>query len=208
MEYKVPQAKNVSKYSAQGFLSFISSCRQNEICFTLWWRLWQHVSTDIKVSRPLGSFAFFHVLELVRAASSSFVERCKQISCLLQGKGGELDIFCHIPPVSSCCTISCTILQIENLCIYYLTYQHPDRSSNAMLTFYIEWSLFPHLQETSQCQRQWHVLHMFIIRFQIGTSVIKKEISLHSKQARKPLSFGFQIVCQADLTHWLLFACF
>lgn len=136
--------------SAQGFLDFTSLYIQNEICFTLWCRLWQHVSTDIKVSMPLGSSALFLILEMVRVASSSFMERCKWICCpSLQGKGGELEIFCHIPPVSSWCTISNTILQIENLCLYYLTCQHPDRSSSAMLTFCIEWSLFLHVQETS-----------------------------------------------------------
>ena len=142
-----------------------------------------------KSEQALGSSAFFHVLEMVRAASSSFVERCKWICCpSLQGKDGELDIFCHIPPVSSWCTISSTVLQIKNLCLYYLTCQHPDRSSNVMLTCRIEWSLFSHVQEASQHQRQQHVLNMFTVRFQIGTTVIQKDTALHGKQMRKPIS--------------------
>lgn len=88
MEYQVPEAKNVIEYSAQGFLNVTSLCVQREVCFTPLWRLWQHVSTDIKVSMPLGSSAFFHALEMARAVSSSFVERYKWICCpSLRGKG-------------------------------------------------------------------------------------------------------------------------
>lgn len=47
-----------------------------------------------------------------------------------------------------------------------------------MLTFHVEDSIFPHVQVTSWCQRQWHVLHMSTVRIQIGTTVIQKEITL------------------------------
>lgn len=148
MEYQVPQEH--FKYCRPGFSPFYFLVHTELDTFSPWWRFLLHLSTDIKVNRPPGISAFFHVLEMVRAASSSFVEWCKSICCPSpQERGGELDIFCHIPPVSSWCTISRTLLQIQNICLYCLPCQHADGSSNVMLTFHIERSLFQHVQEMS-----------------------------------------------------------
>lgn len=61
-----------------------------------------------------------------------------------------------------------------------------------VLTLCMEWSLFPLVQEISQGQRQWQAPpRVFTIRFPTGTAVIRKEIALHDKQTREPLSLSF-----------------
>lgn len=152
--------------------------------FALCWSLWLQISTDIKVSMPLCISAFFHVLEMVRAASSIFVERCKCIS--YQVLSWIRFVTFHLL-VAGLHQQYC-IKNREPLSLLSSSSQHPDGSCNTMLTFHVEGSLFPHVQVTSWCQRQWHVLHMFTVRIQIGTTVVQKEIALHGKQRRKPLS--------------------
>lgn len=152
-------------------------------CFTPCWSLWLHISTDIEVSMPLGISAFFHVLEMVRAASSIFVERCKCINypSLLSWEN----------VLSWVCFVTFQLLVAGFHQQYCIKNWEPLSSlferCNTILTFHVEGSLFPQVQVTSWYQREWRALHTLTVRIQVGITVIQKEITLHGKQKRKPL---------------------
>lgn len=118
-----------------------------------------------------------------RVASCSFVERCKRICCpSLQGKGAGLDVFYHIPHLSSWCIISRTILQFKNPCLIHLTCYPPDRNSNTIASL----PRWPECDSMYESQRPWHVCS--VLMFPNGNHRGPKW-SLSSKQERKILSF-------------------
>lgn len=134
-----------------------------------------------------------------RVASCSFVERCKRICCpSLQGKGAGLDVFYHIPHLSSWCIISRTILQFKNPCLIHLTCCPPDKNINTMHTFPIDQSVIPCMKVRG------HGTFVLCSCSQMGITVVQNEACLVSKKGR----FYLLEFLEGFLGFWLLSACF
>lgn len=72
---------------------------------------------------------------------SSVFQLCEEVQVdLLSFSAGKrrLDIFCHIPPVSGWCTISRTILQIGNLCLYVMSTSRQEQHCNSYFPYWVE----------------------------------------------------------------------